>query len=152
MGGDTVLMQPPFFCDYGTNIELGTPFDIGSDVWVGSGALILLRFSGGVEIQAEVPRPVAETEELRIGGVVEHSPQHFLPFGGHLSSQLERALFSALSVLHRSQRQIRPHRILNHRIRIFAIRPLHRLDDLAPFFLDAAQAFGEVAHGQVDHP
>jgi maltose acetyltransferase-like protein len=23
MGGDTVLMQPPFFCDYGSNIELG---------------------------------------------------------------------------------------------------------------------------------
>ena len=89
-GGDTVWMQPPFFCDYGTNIELGErvffnfncivldvcrvrigdfslfgpavqiytpvhpmnaeqrrreeygkPIDIGSDVWVGGGALIL---------------------------------------------------------------------------------------------------------------
>jgi maltose O-acetyltransferase len=89
-GGDTVWMQPPFFCDYGTNIELGErvffnfncvvldvcfvrigdfslfgpgvqiytpmhPFDaalrrqqefgkpveIGSDVWVGGGAIIL---------------------------------------------------------------------------------------------------------------
>ncbi len=89
-GGDTVWMQPPFFCDYGTNIELGArvffnfncvvldvcpvrigdytlfgpgvqiltpvhpmnaelrrreeygkPIDIGSDVWVGGGALIL---------------------------------------------------------------------------------------------------------------
>ena len=89
-GGDTVWMQPPFFCDYGTNIELGErvffnfncvvldvcrvrigdftlfgpgvqvltplhplnaelrrreeygkPIDIGSDVWVGAGALIL---------------------------------------------------------------------------------------------------------------
>ena len=89
-GGDTVWMQPPFFCDYGTNIHLGTrvffnfncvvldvcevrignytlfgpgvqvltplhPLDhelrrtqefgkaieIGSDVWVGGGALIL---------------------------------------------------------------------------------------------------------------
>ena len=89
-GGETVLMQPPFFCDYGWNIELGeqvffnfncivldvchvrigdytlfgpgvqilTPMhplsaelrrkqeygkhiDIGSDVWVGGGALIL---------------------------------------------------------------------------------------------------------------
>lgn len=89
-GGDTVWMQPPFFCDYGSNIELGErvffnfncvildvcrvrigdftlfgpavqiltplhPFDaalrrvqeygkpitIGSDVWVGGGALIL---------------------------------------------------------------------------------------------------------------
>jgi maltose O-acetyltransferase len=89
-GGDTVWMQPPFYCDYGANIHLGTrvffnfncvvldvcevrigdytlfgpgvqiltplhPFDhelrrtqefgkpiaIGSDVWVGGGALIL---------------------------------------------------------------------------------------------------------------
>jgi maltose O-acetyltransferase len=89
-GGDTVWMQPPFFCDYGTNIHLGervffnfncivldvchvrigdytlfgpgvqilTPLhplepglrrkqefgkaiEIGSDVWVGGGALIL---------------------------------------------------------------------------------------------------------------
>ena len=89
-GGDTALIQPPFFCDYGTNIELGTrvffnfncvvldvcrvkigdysqfgpgvqiltpmhpldamerrgkeygkPVEIGSDVWVGGGALIL---------------------------------------------------------------------------------------------------------------
>ena len=89
-GGDTVWMQPPFFCDYGTNIELGErvffnfncvvldvcpvridshslfgpgvqiltpmhpldaelrrvqeygkPVEIGSDVWVGGGAMIL---------------------------------------------------------------------------------------------------------------
>jgi len=89
-GGDSVRMQPPFFCDYGVNIELGDsvyfnfncvvldvchvrigdftllgpavqiytalhPFDaaarrreeygkpveIGSDVWVGGGAIIL---------------------------------------------------------------------------------------------------------------
>jgi maltose O-acetyltransferase len=89
-GGDSVWMQPPFFCDYGTNIELGErvffnfncvvldvcpvrigsftlfgpavqiytpmhPFnaelrrkqefgkaiEIGSDVWVGGGAIIL---------------------------------------------------------------------------------------------------------------
>jgi maltose O-acetyltransferase len=89
-GGDTVWMQPPFYCDYGTNIELGRrvffnfncivldvcrvrigdftlfgpavqiytplhpfnaeqrrreefgkPIDIGSDVWVGGGAIIL---------------------------------------------------------------------------------------------------------------
>ncbi len=89
-GGDTVWMQPPFFCDYGANIELGErvffnfncvvldvcpikigsftlfgpavqiytpmhpldaelrrrqeygkPIEIGSDVWVGGGALIL---------------------------------------------------------------------------------------------------------------
>ena len=89
-GGDSVWMQPPFFCDYGANIhlgkrvffnfncivldvcevrigdytlfgsgvqiltplhptdaalrrrqEFGKPIEIGSDVWVGSGALIL---------------------------------------------------------------------------------------------------------------
>jgi maltose O-acetyltransferase len=89
-GGDTAWMQPPFFCDYGANIELGErvffnfncvvldvcrvrigaftqfgpavqiltplhpldaearrkveygqPIDIGADVWVGGGALIL---------------------------------------------------------------------------------------------------------------
>jgi len=89
-GGDTTLIQPPFFCDYGTYIELGTrvffnfncvvldvcrvkigdysqfgpgvqiltpmhpldaierrgkeygkPVEIGADVWVGGGALIL---------------------------------------------------------------------------------------------------------------
>jgi maltose O-acetyltransferase len=89
-GGDTVWMQPPFYCDYGSNIELGKrvffnfncvvldvcpvrigaysmfgpatqiytpmhpmnaelrrrqefgkPVEIGSDVWVGGGALIL---------------------------------------------------------------------------------------------------------------
>jgi maltose O-acetyltransferase len=89
-GGQTVWMQPPFFCDYGSNIELGDrvffnfncivldvcrvtigdftlfgpavqiltpmhplnaelrrkqeygkPIEIGSDVWVGGGALIL---------------------------------------------------------------------------------------------------------------
>jgi maltose O-acetyltransferase len=90
VGGDTVWMQPPFYCDYGSNIELGErvffnfncvvldvcrvrigdftlfgpgvqiltpmhplnaelrrreeygrPIDIGADVWVGGGALIL---------------------------------------------------------------------------------------------------------------
>jgi maltose O-acetyltransferase len=89
-GGNSVWMQPPFYCDYGTNIELGErvffnfncivldvcpvrigdftlfgpavqictplhplnaaqrrreefgkPIDIGSDVWVGGGAVIL---------------------------------------------------------------------------------------------------------------
>jgi maltose O-acetyltransferase len=96
-GGDSVWMQPPFFCDYGANIELGErvffnfncivldvcrvrigdftlfgpgaqvltpvhpfnaalrrkeeygrPVDIGSDVWVGAGALVL----SGVRIGA----------------------------------------------------------------------------------------------------
>jgi maltose O-acetyltransferase len=96
-GGDSVWMQPPFFCDYGSNIHLGTrvffnfncvvldvcevrigdytlfgpgvqiltpmhpmdarlrrereygkPIEIGADVWVGGGALIL----AGVRIGA----------------------------------------------------------------------------------------------------
>jgi maltose O-acetyltransferase len=96
-GGDTVWMQPPFYCDYGANIELGErvffnfncivldvcrvriggftlfgpaaqiytplhpfnaeqrrreesgkPIEIGSDVWVGGGAIIL----AGVRIGA----------------------------------------------------------------------------------------------------
>jgi maltose O-acetyltransferase len=89
-GGDSVLLEPPFYCDYGSNIELGercffnfncvildvcpvrigdfslfgpsvqiytplhpfnaeerrkkeygAPIEIGSDVWVGGGAIIL---------------------------------------------------------------------------------------------------------------
>jgi maltose O-acetyltransferase len=102
-GGDTVWMQPPFFCDYGSNIELGErvffnfncvvldvcpirigsftlfgpavqiytpmhpmnaalrrerefgkPIDIGSDVWVGGGAIILagVRIGSGAVIGA----------------------------------------------------------------------------------------------------
>ena len=95
-GGDTVWMQPPFYCDYGSNIELGErvffnfncvvldvcpvrigdftlfgpavqiytpmhpfnaelrrreefgkPVEIGSDVWVGGGAIILPGVSIG---------------------------------------------------------------------------------------------------------
>lgn len=102
-GGDTVWMQPPFFCDYGANIELGAgvffnfncvvldvcrvrigdrslfgpavqvytpmhpmqaaqrrrgefgkPVDIGDDVWVGGGAIILpgVRIGSGAVIGA----------------------------------------------------------------------------------------------------
>lgn len=102
-GGDTVWMQPPFFCDYGSNIELGErvffnfncvvldvcpvrigsytlfgpgvqvltpmhpmnarqrrsrefgrPVEIGSDVWVGGGAIILpgVRVGDGAVIGA----------------------------------------------------------------------------------------------------
>jgi maltose O-acetyltransferase len=102
-GGDTVWMQPPFFCDYGSNIalgervffnfncvvldvcpvhigsftlfgpavqiytpmhpmnaqlrrerEFGKPVDIGSDVWVGGGAIILpgVRIGDGAVVGA----------------------------------------------------------------------------------------------------
>jgi maltose O-acetyltransferase len=98
VGGDSVWMQPPFYCDYGSNIELGErvffnfncvvldvcpvrigsftifgpavqiltpmhpfgaesrrrrefgkPVDIGSDVWVGGGAIILPGVSIGAK-------------------------------------------------------------------------------------------------------
>jgi maltose O-acetyltransferase len=102
-GGETVWMQPPFFCDYGSNIELGErvffnfncvvldvcsvrigsftlfgpavqiytplhpfnaelrrreefgkPVEIGSDVWVGGGAIILpgVRIGSGAIVGA----------------------------------------------------------------------------------------------------
>ena len=41
-GGDSVWMQPPFYCEFGKSIE------IRSDVWVGGSALIL----AGVRIGA----------------------------------------------------------------------------------------------------
>jgi maltose O-acetyltransferase len=112
-GGDSVWMQPPFFCDYGSNIELGErvffnfncvvldvcpvrigsfsmfgpavqiytpmhpmnaaerrlkeygkPVEIGSDVWVGGGAIILpgVRIGSRAVIGAGsvVTRDVAE--------------------------------------------------------------------------------------------
>jgi maltose O-acetyltransferase len=112
-GGETVWMQPPFFCDYGSNIELGErvffnfncivldvcpvrigsftlfgpavqiltpmhplnaelrrreefgkPIEIGSDVWVGGGALILpgVRIGSKAVIGAGsvVPRDIPE--------------------------------------------------------------------------------------------
>src|SRR5688500_10704416 len=44
------------------------------------------------------------------------------------------------------QREVRPHRILNSRIHVRPILALHGLDDRAAFLLNAAEAFGEVAH------
>ena len=32
-GGDTVWMQPPFFCDYGSNIELGERSSSTTTAW-----------------------------------------------------------------------------------------------------------------------
>jgi hypothetical protein len=35
-GGETAWLQPPFFCDYGSNIELGEPvfFNFNCTVWM----------------------------------------------------------------------------------------------------------------------
>lgn len=135
-GGDTVWMQPPFFCDYGSNIELGErvffnfncvvldvcrvrigdftmfgpgvqvltplhpldpvarrgkeygrPVEIGADVWVGAGALILpgVRvgarsvIGAGSVVTRDVPegvfaagnpcRVIRELPEARAGGI-----------------------------------------------------------------------------------
>jgi maltose O-acetyltransferase len=114
-GGNTVWMQPPFFCDYGSNIELGErvffnfncvvldvcrvtigsftlfgpavqiytathpmsaalrrkqesgkPIEIGSDVWVGGGAIILpgvkigdaAVIGAGIVVTKEIPSRV----------------------------------------------------------------------------------------------
>jgi maltose O-acetyltransferase len=114
-GGDSVWMQPPFFCDYGSNIKLGErvffnfncvvldvcevqignftlfgpavqiytathpfnaqqrrreefgrPIEIGSDVWVGGGAIILpgvhighrAVIGGGSVVTRDVPEGV----------------------------------------------------------------------------------------------
>jgi maltose O-acetyltransferase len=133
-GGDTVWMQPPFFCDYGTNIHLGErvffnfncivldvcpvtignytqfgsgvqiltplhpldaglrrreeygkPITIGSDVWVGAGALILAGVTigsrtvigAGSVVTRDIPddvlavgTPCREVKKLRNSGAV----------------------------------------------------------------------------------
>ncbi len=118
-GGDTVWMQPPFYCDYGANMHLGTrvffnfncivldvcevhigdytlfgpgvqiltplhPFDgqlrrerefgkpitIGSDVWVGGGALILagVKIGSGTVIGAGRGRHARHSRGRLCGG------------------------------------------------------------------------------------
>lgn len=120
-GGDTVWMQPPFYCDYGSNIELGErvffnfncivldvcpvqvgdftmfgpavqiytplhPFnagqrrreefgkaiEIGSDVWVGGGAIIL----AGVKIgaRAVIGAGSVVTRDVAAGATVTGNP------------------------------------------------------------------------------
>ena len=124
-GGDTVWMQPPFFCDYGSNIELGErvffnfncvvldvcpvlngdytlfgpdvqiltplhpmhpqqrrreeygkPIAIGSDVWVGGGALIL----AGVRIghQAVIGAGSVVTRDVPAGSFAAGNPCHVI--------------------------------------------------------------------------
>ena len=125
-GGETVWMQPPFFCDYGSNIELGErvffnfncavldvcrvrigdftlfgpgvqiltpvhpwnpeqrqreeygkPIDIGSDVWVGGGGVILsgVHIGSGAVIGAGsvVTRDVPAQDVCRRESMPRHS-------------------------------------------------------------------------------
>ncbi|HSE89447.1 MAG TPA: sugar O-acetyltransferase, partial [Candidatus Binatia bacterium] len=76
-GGDTVWMQPPFYCDYGANIELGkrvffnfncVVLDV-APVRVGSGVL----FGPAVQIYAAThPLSAAERRtSLELGRAVE---------------------------------------------------------------------------------
>jgi maltose O-acetyltransferase len=125
VGGDTVWMQPPFFCDYGSNIELGErvffnfncvvldvcpvrigsftlfglavqvytpmhpfnaelrrreefgkPVEIGSDVWVGGGAIIL----PGVRIgsRAVIGAGSVVTRDIREGMFAAGNPSRVI--------------------------------------------------------------------------
>jgi maltose O-acetyltransferase len=124
-GGDTVWMQPPFYCDYGTNIELGErvffnfncivldvcrvrigdftlfgpavqiytplhpfdaeqrrreefgkPIDIGSDVWVGGGAIILAGVSIGS--RAVIGAGSVVTRDVPEGVFAAGNPSRFI--------------------------------------------------------------------------
>src|SRR5690606_9209193 len=48
--------------------------------------------------------------------------------------------------------QVCPRGILNRRVNVLLVLSLHRFDNVAAFLLYTTEAFGEVAHGQVDHP
>jgi maltose O-acetyltransferase len=84
-GGDTVWMQPPFFCDYGANIELGTrvffnfncvvldvcPVRIGDYTLLGPAVQIytaLHPFDAGLRRRQEFGRPVDIGADVWVGG------------------------------------------------------------------------------------
>jgi maltose O-acetyltransferase len=84
-GGDTVLLQPPFFCDYGANIELGAGvffnFDcvvldvcrvrIGDHTLIGPAVQIytaLHPFDAALRREREYGRPVDIGADVWIGG------------------------------------------------------------------------------------
>jgi maltose O-acetyltransferase len=76
-GGDTVWMQPPFYCDYGTNIELGTrvffnfncvvldvcPVRIGSRAVIGAGSVVTRDIPAGVFAAGNPCRVIREITE-----------------------------------------------------------------------------------------
>lgn len=84
-GGDSVWMQPPFFCDYGTNIELGErvffnfncivldvcPVQIGSFTLFGPGVQILTPmhpFNAELRRRQEFGKPVSVGSDVWVGG------------------------------------------------------------------------------------
>lgn len=84
-GGDTVWMQPPFFCDYGSNIELGErvffnfncvvldvcPVQIGDFTLFGPGVQILTPMhplNAALRRQQEFGKPVSIGSDVWVGG------------------------------------------------------------------------------------
>lgn len=81
-GGDSVWLQPPFFCDYGTNIELGerVVFNfncivldvclvrIGSFSLFGPSVQILTPLHPQLRRQREVGKPVVIGSDVWVGG------------------------------------------------------------------------------------
>jgi maltose O-acetyltransferase len=84
-GGDSVWMQPPFFCDYGTNIELGErvyfnfncivldvcPVYIGDYTLFGPGVQILTPlhpFNAPLRRRQEYGKPVRIGADVWVGG------------------------------------------------------------------------------------
>src|SRR5690242_6544833 len=84
-GGETVWMQPPFFCDYGTNIELGErvffnfncvvldvcPVRIGSFTLFGPGVQILTPlhpWNAQLRRRQEFGKPVEIGADVWVGG------------------------------------------------------------------------------------
>lgn len=84
-GGETVWMQPPFFCDYGSNVHLGTrvffnfncivldvcEVRIGDYTQFGPGAQILTPlhpFNSSLRRQQEYGKPVEIGADVWVGG------------------------------------------------------------------------------------
>jgi maltose O-acetyltransferase len=84
-GGDTVWMQPPFYCDYGSNIELGErvffnfncivldvcPVRIGDFTLFGPGAQILTPLhpmDAALRRKQEYGKPVTIGADVWVGG------------------------------------------------------------------------------------
>ena len=84
-GGDSVWMQPPFYCDYGTNIVLGhrvffnftcvvldvCPVTIGSYSLFGPGVQILTPthpFNAALRRQHESGKPIEIGDDVWVGG------------------------------------------------------------------------------------